>query len=114
MEKKENLNIAACGLFCGTCRKFKNKSCPGCAANQKATWCSVRNCCNEYGWQSCAECTLLPLEECKKFNSFISKVFALVFRSNRAGCIHRIREVGAEKFAEEMRLSNSYNQPVKK
>lgn len=71
-------------------------------------------CCIGHDWQSCAECTLIPLETCMKFNSFIAKVFQVVFRSDRRGCVERIREVGQEAFAAEMRLSGSYNRPVKK
>ena len=41
-------------------------------------------------------------------------VFQVVFRSDRRGCIERIREVGNEAFAAEMRLSGSYNRPVKR
>ena len=69
---------------------------------------------HRHGWQSCAECTLQPLSECRKFNSFIGKVFGFVFRSDRSGCIARIREVGADAFAGEMRRAGSYNRPVKK
>lgn len=107
--------IAACGLFCESCRKFRKGACPGCRANAKAEkWCGVRRCCIEHGWQSCAECTLMPLAECKTFHSFVSKIFAVVFRSDREGCIERIRAIGAEAFAAEMRLEKSYNRPVKR
>ena len=109
-----NPEIAACGLFCGNCRKFGKGSCPGCRPNEKASWCKVRACCIEHGWQSCAECTLMPPQTCKKFDNFIAKVFQVVFRSDRRGCVERIREVGQEAFAAEMRLSGSYNRPVKK
>lgn len=108
-----NPQIAACGLYCGACPKFTKGKCPGCRAYEKATWCGVRSCCIEHGWQSCADCTLMPLGECKKFNNFIAKVFAVVFRSDRHGCIARIREVGAEAFAAEMKLAGRMNRPVK-
>lgn len=106
--------IAACGLFCGTCRKFRKGSCPGCHPNEKAAWCTVRACCRDNGWQSCAQCTLMPLDACPKFNNFIAKVFQLVFRSDRRGCIERIRKVGYTAFAAEMHLAGNYNRPVKK
>lgn len=106
--------IAACGLYCGACRKYKKGSCPGCREYDKATWCAVRTCCRDHVWQSCAQCTLMPLDRCGKFNSFISKVFALVFRSDRRGCIERIREVGSEAFAAEMQLAGRMNRPMKK
>ena len=43
----------------------------------------------------------MHLSECRKFNSFIGKVFGVIFRSDRRGCIERIRTVGAEAFAAE-------------
>lgn len=108
-----NPEIAACGLFCGACRKYAKGKCPGCHDNAKATWCEVRKCCIEHGWQSCAECTLLPLAECRKFNSFMGKVFQVLFRSDRRGCVERIREVGYQAFTAEMRLAGSFNRPLK-
>lgn len=56
----------------------------------------------------------MPVETCKKFNNFIAGVFQVVFRSDRRGCVERIREVGQEAFAAEMRLAGRYNRPVKK
>ena len=109
-----NPEIAACGLFCGTCRKFAKGSCPGCHPNERASWCKVRACCIGHGWQSCAACTLMPLESCGKFNNFIARIFGFVFRSDRRGCVERIREVGCEAFAAEMRLAGSFNRPVRK
>ena len=105
--------IAACGLFCEACRAFVKGKCPGCRANGKAAWCKVRACCIEHGWRSCAECTLMHLSECRKFNSFIGKVFGVIFRSDRRGCIERLRTVGAEAFAAEMRMAGCCNRPVK-
>ena len=109
-----NPEIAACGLFCGTCRKFAKGSCPGCHPNERASWCKVWTSCIEHGWQSCAECTLMSLESCGKFNNFIARIFGFVFRSDRRGCVERIREVGCEAFAAEMRLAGSFNRPVRK
>lgn len=56
----------------------------------------------------------MPLNECPKFNNFIAKMFQIVFRSDRRGCIERIRAVGYEAFAAEMHLAGNYNRPVKK
>ena len=109
-----NPEIAACGLFCGTCRKFAKGSCPGCHPNERASWCKVRAYCIGHGWQSCAECTLMPLESCGKFNNFIARIFGFVVRSDRRGCVERIREVGCEAFAAEMRLAGSFIRPVRK
>jgi hypothetical protein len=93
--------IAYCGLYCGECRKFKDGKCAGCRNNDKAKWCKIRLCCKENGYHSCAECAFNP-HECKKFNNFFSKLFALIFKSDREACINRIAEIGEEEYAEEM------------
>ncbi|MDP4184418.1 MAG: DUF3795 domain-containing protein [Bacteroidota bacterium] len=94
--------IAYCGLYCGACRAYRKGKCPGCQKNTKATWCKVRLCCIENNYLSCADCAKTELKACKKFNNPVSKIFALVFRSDRNACIARIKEVGYEVYAEEM------------
>lgn len=37
IEADKNL-IAACGLYCGACRKYLSAKCYGCHNNEKATW----------------------------------------------------------------------------
>lgn len=106
MEKEiindENM-VAYCGLYCAACGKFQKGSCPGCAKNEKATWCEIRKCNMSKGYKSCADCTeYLNVMDCKKYNNFISKIFGFVFRSNRAACIERIKEGGYKKFADYM------------
>jgi hypothetical protein len=93
--------VSFCGLYCGGCRSYLKGKCPGCAGNAKATWCKVRKCCMEKGIKSCADCTefINPME-CKKFNNFVSKVFAFVFRSDRAASIDMIKKIGYEGFTQ--------------
>jgi hypothetical protein len=95
--------VACCGLYCGECKKYINKKCPGCRANVKATWCKIRTCCLDNKYFSCADCKSFsqPMA-CKKFNNIFSKFFALIFKSDRNACIGRIKEVGSEKYADEM------------
>jgi len=38
----------------------------------------------------------------QKFNNFISKIFAIIFKSDRAAGIAKIRESGYEEFAQFM------------
>ena len=94
-------NIAACGLYCGACRKFLAEKCSGCKPNKKATWCKIRSCCQENKFNTCAECSH-DVRECKLFSNWISKVFAFLFNSDRSACISYIKEQGEQAFAEEM------------
>ena len=93
--------IAACGLYCGACKKFLNGKCPGCKENGKASWCKIRKCCQEKGFHTCAECDK-DVKECKIHNNFVGKIFAFLFNSDRAACIRYIRENGEDAFAEKM------------
>lgn len=94
-------HIAACGLYCGACRKYLNGKCPGCRQNDKATWCKIRQCCQKNGFHSCAECST-DVKACKTHNNVIGKIFAFLFNSDRAACIRYIQANGREAFAEEM------------
>jgi len=106
--KDESL-VAYCGLYCGACKRYLMDKCPGCAKNEKATWCKVRNCCKENNYRTCANCqTHQDPMECKKFNNFFSKIFGLLFGSDRRACISRIKEVGTDLFASEMTEKKSH------
>lgn len=94
-------SIAACGLYCGACRKFLSGKCPGCKNNEKASWCRIRQCCISKGYHTCGECERV-VRECKIYSNFISKVFALLFNSDRPACIDYIKKYGMVAFAEEM------------
>lgn len=93
--------IAACGLYCGACRKYRSGKCPGCHRNGKATWCKIRKCCLEKGYHTCAECDK-DVKDCRIHNNLVGKVFAFLFNSDRAACIRYIRSQGEEAFAEKM------------
>ncbi len=97
--------VAYCGLYCGACRSYLNGKCPGCAGNIKATWCTIRQCCMDNEFKSCADCNLMALNSCKKFNNFVGKVFGFVFNSDRAVCIAAIKEKGYSAFATDMAQS---------
>jgi hypothetical protein len=94
--------IAYCGLYCGACRSYLKGKCPGCHDNVKATWCKTRTCAIENNHLSCADCTTADFIECTKFNNFISKMFGVIFNSDRPACIKRIKETGYENYAMEM------------
>ncbi len=95
--------VAACGLYCGACKAYLKNKCPGCEKNIKATWCKPKKCCKENDYATCAACTKTDsIDDCKEFNSFVAKIFSLIFRSDRKACIERIKEIGVENFAVEM------------
>lgn len=95
--------VAYCGLYCGACMAYQKERCPGCHENAKASWCKVRSCCRDGGLSSCAECgEFSEPKDCKKFNNLISKIFGLIFRSDRAASIRQIREIGIEGHADDM------------
>ena len=95
--------IARCGLYCGACARYLKEACPGCAENEKASWCGVRSCCGERGLGSCADCgDFADVRDCKKFNNPMARIFGFIFRSDRAACVRLIRELGRDAFAREM------------
>jgi hypothetical protein len=95
--------VARCGLYCGACGSYLRGRCPGCAGNDRATWCKVRTCCRDHGWASCAECSEhSEPKSCGKFDNFISRIFGFIFRSDRAACIAQIRKHDLARHAELM------------
>jgi len=105
--------IAYCGLYCGACRQYLHEKCQGCHQNAKATWCKIRSCNIENNYQSCADCTQFANpKDCKKFNNFMSKFFALVFRSDRAGCVAAIKNMDYENYS--IMMAENKMQTIKK
>ena len=95
--------LGRCGLYCGQCGAYRKGRCPGCSENAKASWCKVRTCTGEREYATCAECTdFEDPSNCRKYNTFISRLFGFFFRSDRTACIRRIRQVGPQEFANEM------------
>jgi hypothetical protein len=92
-----------CGLYCGACRKYLNEKCPGCAENTAASWCTVRSCCREQKFASCADCAKFgDIAECSIHNNFIAKAIGFFFNSDRKACIREIKQKGYETFARKM------------
>ncbi len=103
-QKASNNVVAACGLYCSECPKFKNGKCPGCRENTKASWCKVRSCNIELDQSTCAECkSFANLKECKKLNNPISKIFSIIFKSDRIAGLEYIRAYGEEAFCQHLK-----------
>ncbi|HOF17360.1 MAG TPA: DUF3795 domain-containing protein [Phycisphaerae bacterium] len=95
--------VAYCGLYCGACRAYLRGRCPGCHENSRASWCKVRACCVENSFATCADCRqFADPRECGKFNNWVARLFALVFRSDRAACIRQVRQLGLQSHADDM------------
>jgi len=47
------------------------------------------------------------ISDCKKFNNLISKIFGLIFRSDRKRASQGSGDIGSEKYAQEMAERNS-------
>ncbi len=102
--------VSACGLYCGACYKYTKGKCPGCAENNKATWCKIRLCTKSKGYATCADCDeFKDVHQCKKFNTLFSKFFYYILKSDRRASIQRITELGVPAYAAEM---EEMKQPV--
>jgi hypothetical protein len=95
--------VAACGLYCGACRKHRAGKCPGCLQSERLGWCKVRGCCVEQGYATCADCVAFyDPRDCARFQNPIARTIGFLLRSDRAACIDRIHEIGRDAFACEM------------
>ena len=92
--------LACCGLVCSDCGAYLKGKCDGCHCDKPMNrGCKVKPCVQERNYTCCAECgDFANLKDCKKLNNFISKIFALIFRSDRIGNLNRIRESGIDEF----------------
>ena len=106
-EDKKEVVLAYCGLVCSECGAFVKGRCEGCHSEKPMHRnCKVKPCAMERGLTTCADCTDFEnFKDCRKLNNFISKIFALIFRSHRIGNLNRIREIGLDKFKEELKIS---------
>ena len=99
---EHDLIVAHCGLVCSDCGAFKKGKCQGCHSDKTMCFnCKVKKCNLAHGYTTCADCTEFEdLKKCKKLNSFVSKIFKLIFRSDRLGNLNCIRQKGLDTFIE--------------
>ncbi len=99
--------ISYCGLYCNNCKKFQKGKCPGCAKNEKASWCKIRQCGMEKGIENCSQCDeYTNLKDCKKFSNPVSKIFEFIFRSDRVASLTMVGEEGRDAFIKKMEEEN--------
>ena len=101
-ENTKEFILGYCGLVCSQCGMYLKNKCKGCHSDKPMhRHCKVKACAQKRNFGSCAECRDFPdLKRCKKLNNFVSKIFALIFRSDRIGNLNRIRENGLDAFKE--------------
>jgi len=68
--------------------------CPSCLEGGGPPVCVIRNCCKENGFSTCAECDKMP---CDKLQPQVQG-----YRGHLA-MLHRIKEIGKDKWAKEMK-----------
>ena len=95
--------IAYCGLVCSECGAFKRQKCEGCYSEKPMfKGCKVKKCAMDRDISTCAACVeFSDLKQCKKLNNFISKIFKLVFRTDRLDNLRLIRACGLENFKSQ-------------
>lgn len=115
-EIKKDINlIAACGLYCGSCGKYRKDKCPGCKDNEKASWCKIRLCCIEKGINNCSLCEeYINPKDCNKYNNFMARAIEFVFITDRSLCIETLKTEGNEKFVQIMSDNVWVSMPKKK
>jgi hypothetical protein len=103
MSDSKEVVLAYCGLVCSDCGAYLKNKCKGCHSDKPMNrGCKVKPCAMEKNCTTCGDCgDFTDLKECKKLNNWISKIFGLIFRSDRIGNLYRIREIGIEKLKEE-------------
>lgn len=107
--------IAACGLYCRNCGKYKKNKCPGCMGNTKATWCKIRSCCIENNIANCSACINYtnPMD-CSKYNNLFGRVIEFFTHTDRSLCIRYLQEKGEDDFATMMTEKNRMSLPKNK
>jgi len=100
------LLIGSCGLYCAACRLYRKGRCPGCwqleVAYSRRKRCRIRKCCHDKGYDTCAECCIDDVKNCRTYNTLTSRIYSFFFNSDRAACIRYIRHNGTKMFAEKM------------
>ena len=107
--------IAACGIYCGSCGKFRKGKCPGCKDNNKANWCKIRTCCLGKEINNCSFCEEFPdPKACGKYNNFVARAIEFVFITDRLLCIEKLKAEGNEKFVQIMSDNGWVSMPKNK
>ena len=95
--------VGCCGLYCGACGAYLKEKCAGCHESKKRDWCSIKACCAQKGFWTCAECDQHEDPcECDKAQCLISKIIGFFTKSDRPACVRQIRETVLKAYATKM------------
>ena len=103
-EDTKEFILAYCGLVCSQCGMFIKRKCQGCHSKKPMYKnCKIKKCAQTKGHSSCAECRDFEnLKECKKLHNLVSRFFGFIFRTDRIANLNRIREIGLDKFRQDI------------
>jgi len=98
-ENAQDTIVAYCGLVCTKCYGFRKGKCQGCHSEKPMyKKCPVKKCNIDNGYSTCADCKeFTDLKKCKKLYNIISRIFGLVFRTNRMANLEKIKQFGIEE-----------------
>lgn len=115
MDRKKDLLLGYCGLYCGNCLFYQNTvkgtgtdmgdgvyiECHGCESNHASPWCTecaLKACCREKRIRTCIECGEYP---CEALEEFINSD-EYPYHKEVPGMMERLSEIGLAAWAEEM------------
>jgi hypothetical protein len=101
-------HVAACGLFCSNCKRFRAEKCRGCQIAPIFRSCPVRLCCESQDLTGCWECRDFKdrdYQECNKVNNRVSRIISFFTKSDRAAALATIRDRGLKAFIESRKIS---------
>ena len=92
---RQNQLFSLCGLNCGLCPMFLNKSCPGCGGGEGNQSCKIARCSMEHGGvEYCFQCSEYPCEKYDHIDDFDS----FITHRRRKADLEKARQSGMEAY----------------
>ena len=101
---RQNQLLSLCGLNCGLCPMFLNKSCPGCGGGEGNQSCKIAKCSMEHGGvEYCFQCSEYPCEKYKHIDDFDS----FITHRNQKGDLEKAQQIGMDAYNAEQTEKSS-------
>ena len=95
---RQNQLFSLCGLNCGLCPMFLNKSCPGCGGGEGNQSCKIAKCSMEHGGvEYCFQCSGYP---CEKYD-YIDDFDSFITHRRQKADLEKARQSGMEAYNAE-------------